>query len=96
LSSSKVIEGGGTVGGKDMSLAAVVDETIQLWTKMWVADADYDNAVAENVQGMQTKCSGLLRQLIRELQDLRLQPLHQTAGRRKLAAVSKSETAGQK
>ncbi len=56
------------IGGKDVSLASVVDETIQLWTHMWVVDAEHDNIISENVQNLQRRCGDLIRQLIKELQ----------------------------
>jgi hypothetical protein len=80
------------IGGKDVSLAAVVDETIQLWTHMWVVDAEHDNIIAENVQNLQRRCGDLIRQLIKELQGLGLSPmpsLHHA--KKKLGAAVREE-----
>ena len=77
------------IGGKDASLASVVDETIQLWTHMWVVDAEHDNIIAENVQNLQRRCGDLIRQLIKELQGQGLDPmpaLHHT--KKKLGAAA--------
>ena len=63
------------IGGKDVTLASVVDETIQLWTHMWVVDAEHDNIIAENVQNLQRRCADLIRQLIKELQACALSPM---------------------
>ncbi len=63
------------MGGKDVSLASVVDETIQLWTHMWVVDAEHDNIIAENVQNLQRRCGDLIRQLIKELQGMASGPM---------------------
>ena len=92
LVSTKVLDVGSVMGGKDSSLAAVIDETIRLWTKMWISDAEHDTAIAENVQAMQRRCGGLLRQLVDELQDSKFRQVQPTAARRKLAAVSRCDS----
>ena len=76
-----------------MSLASVVDEIIQLWTHMWVVDAEHDNIIAENVQGLQKRCGDLVQQLIRELQATLAgpSPSLNKGGRRKLGAAPPTE-----
>ncbi len=79
------------MGIKDVTLAGVVDEIIQLWTNMWVADAEHDNAIADNVQGMQRRCEEILRRLLWELLRLRSDLKLQTGGgggRKKLGAAA--------
>jgi hypothetical protein len=60
----------GLMGAKETPLSAFVDEIIQLWTSMWIADAEHDNAIAENVQGLQRRCLELVRRIALELQPL--------------------------
>ena len=73
--------------GKDASLASVVDEIIQLWTSTWVSDAEHDNAISENVQNLQRRCTTLIRQIMKELQTLRSGPTLVMGGKKKLGAA---------
>jgi hypothetical protein len=75
------------MGSKDTPLAALVDEIIQLWTSTWIADAEHDNAIAENVQTLQRRCMELVRRLIMELQPLKGPELHRARPRKLGAAV---------
>jgi hypothetical protein len=75
------------MGGKETPLASLVDEIIQLWTSTWIADAENDNAIAENVQGLQKRCMGLVRWLIRELQPLKSPELNRARARKLGAGV---------
>ena len=92
LSSSSFLDVGVLMGGKDASLAAVVDEVIQLRTSMWVADAERDAALADSVRQMQERCGNHLRKLIGELQGLRSLSAKLVAAKPKLGALSKTES----
>jgi hypothetical protein len=35
---------------KDHAFETLVEEAIQHWTKMWMADAEYDTVIASNVK----------------------------------------------
>jgi hypothetical protein len=56
---------------------------------MWIADARHDNAIAENVQGMQRRSAELLKQLVLELRGGQSAEVPQAAyARRKLGAAA--------
>lgn len=42
----------------DPSAAGIVDECIDLWTKMLVADADREKAIIESVDKLHFECAG--------------------------------------
>ena len=42
----------------DPSAASIVDECIDLWTKMLIADADREKAIVESVDKLHFECSG--------------------------------------
>jgi hypothetical protein len=47
----------------DEALSIIVDDSIALWTKMAIAEADHTRKIEENVRRMQTECEQLLDQL---------------------------------
>ena len=46
------------VVSSDPSAASIVDECIDLWTKMLIADADREKAIVESVDKLHYECSG--------------------------------------
>ena len=78
-------------GVKDGTLVSVIDEIVQLWTNMWIADARHDNTIAENIQGMQKRSASLLEQLVQELRAGQSADMSQMQyQRRKLSAAAMS------
>jgi hypothetical protein len=87
LANSKFLTVSSLMGAKETPLSAFVDEIIQLWTSTWIADAEHDNAIAENVQALQRRCMELVRRLLLLLQPLNGPELHR-ARPKKLAAAA--------
>jgi cell division protein FtsB len=48
---------------KDQAALATLDETIDLWNKMWMADFVHDNKIVANVQALVAHCSTACRTL---------------------------------
>jgi hypothetical protein len=58
---------------------ATLDEAVELWNNMWMADQVHDETIAENVQAMQDRCESLLNKLrygIEQLFDEPAEPVH--------------------
>ena len=52
---------------KDTFASATVDETLQLWTKMWEADHVHDQTIVANVQALLTRAVSLVDALQHEI-----------------------------
>ena len=47
-----------------------IDEVVELWNSMWIADFAHDQAIADNVKGMQSRCRQILHQLNEGIEQL--------------------------
>jgi hypothetical protein len=94
LANSKFLNVSSLMGAKDTPMTALVDEIIQLWTSTWIADAEHDNAIAENVQTLQRRCMELVRRLIIELQPLKVPELSRAMPKKLGTAASPMGSSG--
>ena len=88
MANTKFLNVSSLMGAKDIPLATLVDDIIQLWTSTWIADAEHDNAIAESVQGLQRRCMELVRRLQLELQPLKGPEVHRARPKKLGAAVA--------
>jgi chromosome segregation ATPase len=58
------------VANEDQEAAAKVNETIELWTKMWMADSDRYNEMRTQLENMQTNCEACVLELMESLERL--------------------------
>jgi hypothetical protein len=53
----------------------VIDESVELWNKMWIADQVHDEMINRNVQAMQLKSESLLLKLQEDIDQLYDEPV---------------------
>ena len=51
------------IADKDSKTISALDEAVQLWNSMWLADAIHDQTIADNVAAAQARCAPLLAEL---------------------------------
>jgi hypothetical protein len=71
----------------DRLTVSLLDEAIQLWNSMWMADHIHDQTISGNVTRMQETCSGLLDELYNSIEQLAQKSERPQA--KKLAAARK-------
>jgi hypothetical protein len=60
----------------DSKTALIVDECIELWTKMLIADSTRENIITNNVLSLQGECASLLSHLKFCVEHLSISPKH--------------------
>ncbi len=62
------------ISDKNNQAMATLDEAVELWNSMWLADQIHDETIAENVRSMQDRCESLLNKLRDGIEQLYAEP----------------------